>query len=118
MNFCGGHHFRLATRALLCAAGRMRAVGRRGRSHGRSVVRELRDKSVRKPRIIRSLKNCRRTVMFFRQTMRSILQIWRPTLAGLLFDGRRPRLRKDKNVTCRRVESGHFWSVSGTIGVS
>lgn len=24
MNFCGGHHFRLATRTLLCAAGRMR----------------------------------------------------------------------------------------------
>lgn len=36
--------------------------------------------------------------MFFRRTMRSLLLIGRPT-AGLLFDGRRPRLRKDKNVT-------------------
>lgn len=35
--------------ALLCAAGRMRAVGRRGRPHGRSVAGELRGKSVGKP---------------------------------------------------------------------
>ena len=99
VNFCGGHHFRFATRASLCAAGRMRAVGRRCRPHGRYVVRELRGKSVCKPRIIRGLKNCRRTVMFFRRTMRSLLLIGRPTSAGLLFDGRWPRLRKDKNVT-------------------
>lgn len=99
VSFCGGRSLRLGdthycVRRGECgpsAAEVVRMVGLLPGSCGASRFASR--------RIILGLKNCRRTVMFFRRTMRSLLLIGRPTAAGLLFDGRRPRLRKDKNVT-------------------